>query len=289
MSAPATQKVTAEHLKRRAFLYVRQSTGRQVIENTESTQRQYALRQRAVGLGWPLDQITVIDSDLGQSGTSSVDRQGFQFLMTEVSMGRAGIVLGLEVSRLARNSVDWHRLLEICALARTLILDEDGIYDPAEFNDRLLLGLKGTMSEAELHFIRARMRGGVLNKAKRGEFATVLPIGLVYDELGRVVLDPDQQVQQTLRLFFETFRRVGSAFGVIRTFHQQGILFPRRRLRGTSDHDLFWGNWSIVRRCGFFETPVMPAPIFSEELRCTNGWKARVIVRSVCLAINGTR
>lgn len=242
MSTSPMQKVTAEHLKRRAFLYVRQSTGRQVIENTESTQRQYALRQRALGLGWPADQITIIDSDLGQSGASSVDRQGFQFLMTEVSMGRAGIVLGLEVSRLARNSVDWHRLLEICALASTLILDEDGVYDPSDFNDRLLLGLKGTMSEAELHFIRARMRGGVLNKAKRGEFATSLPIGFVYDEQGRVAFDPDQQVQQTLRLFFETFRRAGSAFAVIREFQQQGILFPRKRLRGTSDQDLFWGE-----------------------------------------------
>jgi DNA invertase Pin-like site-specific DNA recombinase len=242
MSIEAAQKVTAKHLERGAFVYIRQSTPQQVLENTESTQRQYALRQRAVALGWTPDQIAVIDTDLGQSGASATDREGFQKLMTEVSMGRAGIVLGLEVSRLARNSADWHRLLEISALTDTLILDEDGIYDPSDFNDRLLLGLKGTMSEAELHFIRARMRGGVLSKARRGEFATALPIGLVYDEQKRVVLDPDAQVQSTVRLLFETFRRVGSAFGVVRTFHEQGILFPRRRLRGNADSELFWGQ-----------------------------------------------
>ncbi len=142
MNGLQQQKVTAEHLKRDAYLYVRQSTLRQVCENTESKERQYALRQRAVALGWPLERIIVIDQDLGQSGASAVDREGFQRLVAEVGMGRAGIVLGLEVSRLARNSSDWHRLLEICALSDTLILDEDGIYDPSSFNDRLLLGLK---------------------------------------------------------------------------------------------------------------------------------------------------
>jgi DNA invertase Pin-like site-specific DNA recombinase len=141
MNMETSQKVTASHLKRTAFLYVRQSSPRQVIENTESTERQYALQKRAVALGWPTGQITVIDSDLGQSGATAADREGFQKLVTEVSLGRAGIVLGLEVSRLARNSADWHRLLEICALTDTLILDEDGVYDPAHFNDRLLLGL----------------------------------------------------------------------------------------------------------------------------------------------------
>jgi len=143
MTTEAHQKITAHHLKRGAYLYVRQSTIRQVLENTESTERQYGLRQRAVALGWSNDSIIVIDTDLGQSGASAVDREGFQRLVAEVGMGRAGIVLGLEVSRLARNSTDWHRLLEICALTQTLILDEDGVYDPAHFNDRLLLGLKG--------------------------------------------------------------------------------------------------------------------------------------------------
>lgn len=222
-----TKKVTASHLQRGAFLYIRQSSPRQVLENIESTERQYALQQRAVALGWTMGQITVVDSDQGQSGETAADREGFQKLVTEVSMGRAGIVLGLEVSRLARNCADWHRLLEICGLADTLILDEDGIYHPADFNDRLLLGLKGEMSAAELHVIRSRLRGGLLNKAKRGELAMQLPLGLAYDDAGRVVLDPDQQVQQAFRLLFETFRRVGTAFGVVRIFCQQGLGFPR--------------------------------------------------------------
>ena len=152
-----SNKVQARHLKRNAYLYVRQSTLRQVFENTESTKRQYALRQRAIALGWPQEQVVVIDSDLGQSGASAVDREGFQRLVTEVGLGRAGIVMGLEVSRLARNSTDWHRLLEICALADTLILDEDGIYDPAHFNDRLLLGPQGHDE-----------RGGAARAARRG-------------------------------------------------------------------------------------------------------------------------
>ena len=158
-------KVQPHHLERGAYLYVRQSSMRQVIENIESTKRQYALRGRAVALGWRDDQIIVIDNDQGESGASAAWREGFQRLVTDVGMGHAGIVMGLEVSRLARNNADWHRLLEICALADTLILDEDGVYDPASFNDRLLLGLKGTMSEAELHVLKARLRGGILNKA----------------------------------------------------------------------------------------------------------------------------
>ena len=158
MNSLAHQKITASHLQRRAYLYVRQSTLRQVVENTESTVRQYALRERAVALGWPLDRIIVLDGDQGQSGASAADRAAFQTLVAEVGLGRVGLVLGLEVSRLARNNRDWHQLLEICALTQTLILDEDGVYDPSSFNDRLLLGLKGTMSEAELHVLRAPAR-----------------------------------------------------------------------------------------------------------------------------------
>jgi DNA invertase Pin-like site-specific DNA recombinase len=236
MTSPhVAEKVTPRHLRRAAYLYVRQSTLRQVLENTESTQRQYALRQRAVALGWPSDQIVVIDSDLGQSGASAADREGFQRLVRDVSLGRAGLVMGLEVSRLARNSTDWHRLLELCALTDTLILDEDGLYEPAHFNDRLLLGLKGTMSEAELHVLRARLRGGILNKARRGELETPLPIGFVYDEATRVNLDPDQQIQGAIRTFFETFRRTGSATATVKAFREQQLLFPRRaRLSATS-------------------------------------------------------
>ena len=241
MTQETHQKVKATHLKRNAYLYVRQSTLRQVIENKESTKRQYALRQKAVALGWPEDRIIVIDNDLGQSGASAADREGFQRLVTEVSLGRAGIVLGLEVSRLARNSTDWHRLLEICALTDALILDEDGVYDPAHFNDRLLLGLKGTMSEAELHILRARLRGGMLNKAHRGELLIKPPIGLVYNSDGAMGLDPDQQVQQSLRLLFDTFRRTGSAMATVKTFHNQGLTFPRRVVGGPQSGELVWG------------------------------------------------
>jgi DNA invertase Pin-like site-specific DNA recombinase len=255
MNTEIPSKVTASQLKRSAFLYVRQSSPRQVLENTESTARQYALRKRAVALGWQEEQIIVIDNDLGQSGASAADREGFQKLVTEVSMGRAGIVLGLEVSRLARNSADWHRLLEICAIADTLILDEDGIYHPAQFNDRLLLGLKGTMSEAELHLIRARMRGGLLNKAKRGELATQLPFGFAYDDEGRVVFDPDQQVQQAIRCVFDTFRRVGSAFGVARVFRQQRWQFPCRLQESGKLAEIGWGDLDHFKVVSMLRNP----------------------------------
>jgi DNA invertase Pin-like site-specific DNA recombinase len=242
MTQDTHQKVSSLHLRRNAYLYIRQSTLRQVFENTESTKRQYGLRQKALALGWPEERIVVIDNDLGQSGASAADREGFQRLVTEVSLGRAGIVLGLEVSRLARNSTDWHRLLEICALTDTLILDEDGIYDPAHFNDRLLLGLKGTMSEAELHVLRARLQGGIRNKAQRGELIIKPPIGFVYNSEGALVLDPDQQVQQALHLLFDTFRRTGSATATVKLFRQQGLLFPRRVPGGPQKGERVWGT-----------------------------------------------
>ena len=233
-------KVTAAHLKRPAYLYVRQSTMRQVVEHTESTQRQYALKHRAVALGWPQDRVVTIDDDLGVSAASE-GRHGFAKLVSEVGLGQVGIVMGLEVSRLARNSSDWHRLLEICALTNTLILDEDGVYDPAHFNDRLLLGLKGTMSEAELHVLRARLMGGMLSKARRGELKMRLPIGLVYDPQDRVVLDPDQQVQQSLRRFFRTFLQVGTVHATVRAFAAENLRFPRRVHGGPHHGDVVWG------------------------------------------------
>ena len=168
-------KVQSHHLQRDAYLYIRQSSMRQVVENIESTQRQYDLRARATALGWADDRVIMIDCDQGESGASAAWREGFRRLVTDVGIGRAGIVMGLEVSRLARNNADWHRLLEICALAGTLILDEDGVYDPTNFNDRLLLGLRGAMSEAELHVLKARLRGGLLTKARRGEYRCPLP------------------------------------------------------------------------------------------------------------------
>lgn len=236
----AELKVTADHLKRDAYLYVRQSTLRQVAEHGESTQRQYALRDRAIAAGWAAEQIRIIDRDLGKSGSSAVTRDGFQQLVSEVALGKAGIVMGLEVSRLARNSADWHRLIELCALTATLILDEDGIYDPAEFNDRLLLGLKGTMSEAELHILKARMRGGQLNKARRGELAMHPPVGLIRRADGTIGLDPDAEVQNAIRLVFETFERTGSAIRTVRFFKEQGLLFPRRLRTGPDKGELLW-------------------------------------------------
>jgi DNA invertase Pin-like site-specific DNA recombinase len=253
--ADAHEKVNAGHLKRNAYLYVRQSTIRQVFENQESTKRQYALRQQAVALGWPVEQIVVIDTDLGQSGASAADREGFQKLVAEVSLGKAGIVLGLEVSRLARNCADWHRLLEICALMDTLILDEDGLYDPAQFNDRLLLGLKGTMSEAELHVIKARLQGGILNKAKRGELQCPLPVGFIYNAAHQPVRDPDKQVQESFRLFFETFQHTGSAMATIKTFHRQGLLFPRRLKKGPHKGDLLWVELTHSRALQVLHNP----------------------------------
>ena len=250
MSEQAAAKVTGAHLARTAYLYVRQSTLRQVLTNTESTARQYALRQKAIALGWPADAIVTIDTDQGQSGASAADREGFQRLVAEVGMGRAGIVLGLEVSRLARNNADWHRLLEICAMSGTLICDEDGLYDPTDFNDRLLLGLKGTMSEAELHFIRARLIGGQRSKARRGELQMPLPVGLVYDPAGKVVLDPDTGVQQAIRHLFTLFARTGSARAVVQQFNTDGLLFPVRVRTGTRKGELAWmplQHWRVLR------------------------------------------
>lgn len=230
-----SSKISSDHLSRNAYLYIRQSTLRQVLENTESTKRQYDLRQRALALGWSEDQIVSVDQDQGQSGQSAQEREGFQRLVADVGLGKAGIVMGLEVSRLARNCADWHRLLEICALTHTLILDEDGLYDPAHYNDRLLLGLKGTMSEAELHVLKARLVGGVLNKAKRAELKMPLPIGLIYDELDNVILDPDQQIQQSIRVFFSTFEQTGSAWATVQAYRRESLKFPKRGQAGSGE------------------------------------------------------
>lgn len=269
------QKVQARHLSRAAYLYVRQSTVRQVLENTESTERQYALQKRAVALGWPHETITVIDSDLGQSGSSAVDRVGFQKLVADVGIGHVGIVLGLEVSRLARNNSDWHRLLEICALTDTLILDEDGIYDPSHFNDRLLLGLKGTMSEAELHMLQARLRGGLLNKARRGELRCRLPIGFVYDQ-DRVVFDPDQQVQDSVRLLFKTYFRTGAAHATLKYFRREGLLFPNRLWGGRHSGELTWGALSLARIATILHNPWYAGVYAFGRSRCRIGHSSKV-------------
>jgi len=243
-------KVTAAHLSRTALLYVRQSSLRQVIHNTESAIRQYDLRGKAIALGWDASQVTVIDIDQGQSGASAADREGFQHLVAEVSLGHAGIVLGLECSRLARNNADWHQLLEICAMTGTLICDEDGLYDPRAFNDRLVLGMKGQISEAELHFIKARLRGGQLSKARRGELIMPLPVGLAYDAAGHVVLDPDAAIQGAVRHLFATFEATGSATAVVKAFRAAGLAFPWRHLKGPRKGEADWrplGHHTVLR------------------------------------------
>jgi DNA invertase Pin-like site-specific DNA recombinase len=224
------RKVTEAHRRRRAVVYVRQSTALQVAGNTESAARQYALRERAVALGWPLASVSVVDEDTGRSGASTDGRVGFKELAAEVGLGHVGLVLALETSRLARSSADWHQLLELCALTGTLIADQDGIYAPGEFNDRLLLGLKGTMSEAELHLIRARLDGGLRNKAARGELRVHLPVGFDRDEEDRIVLCADEQVRSAIAHVFALWRRLGSGRQVLTELVAEGCALPRRRL-----------------------------------------------------------
>src|SRR5258707_27993 len=236
----AASKVTPAHLSRQALLYIRQSSLKQVLHNTESAIRQYDLRGKAVSLGWAADQVTVIDIDQGHSGASAAGRGGFQQLVSEVSLGGAGLGLGLECSRLARNSADWHQLLELCGMTGTLICDEDGLYDPRNFNDRLLRGMKGQMSEAELHFIRARLRGGILSKARRGELITPLPVGLAHDAAGHVILDPDTAVRGALAHLFATFAATGSATACVKAFNAAGLSFPWRHRMGPRKGEIDW-------------------------------------------------
>ncbi|HSH82320.1 MAG TPA: recombinase family protein [Herpetosiphonaceae bacterium] len=234
-------KIRPDHLARPALIYVRQSTLFQVREHTASTARQYDLVQRARDLGWAREDIVVIDQDQGHSGASTIGRDGFQFLIAEVGLGRAGAVLSLEVSRLARSCSDWYRLLEICALTDTLVIDEEGVYDPGLYNDRLLLGFKGTMSEAELHWLRSRLLGGKLEKAQHGELRFRPPAGLILDLAGRVVLDPDEEVQQAIRLVFDLFEQVGSALAVVKHFNAHHLRFPNRLWGKRQAGELVWG------------------------------------------------
>jgi DNA invertase Pin-like site-specific DNA recombinase len=222
---------SAVHLRRDAYIYVRQSTLAQMTRNTESLHRQYDLSGRAKALGWAGNQIVVIDDDLGRSGSSAAGRRGFAELVADVGLGRAGIILSLEVSRLARNNTDWYQLLDLCALTDTLIADADGVYHPAAVNDRLLLGLKGTMSEAELHLLRSRLTEGLRNKAARGELRLNLPAGLDYDDDDQVIIAPDQAVAEAITTVFRRFGELGSARQVVVSLRADGLLLPRRNLR----------------------------------------------------------
>jgi len=237
-------KITTHHLARQAVVYLRQSSAAQVTHNRESTKRQYALAGKAHDLGWPDDRIVVIDEDLGLSGSGSVVRSGFQRLTAEVALGGVGLVLGLEVSRLARNNADWHRLIELAGLTDTLIGDGDGLYHPATFNDRLLLGLKGAMSEAELHVLRARLNGGIRNKAKRGELRRGLPVGFVWgEEAGEVRFHPDEQVTTAIATVFARFAEMGSVRRVWLWFRSEGVQFPLQMVQGG---EIRWGAASYT-------------------------------------------
>lgn len=240
-------KIRPEHLNRDALVYVRQSTMAQVRFNQESTQRQYALQEKALSLGWPEEHIRVIDGDLGISGSGRARRPGFAQLVTSVSLGEVGAVFGLEISRLARSSADLMKLLELCALFNTLVIDEDGVYDMSDFNDRLLIGLKGTMGEAELHFLHARMTGGKENAASKGELRFPLPVGYVYDPDGRIILDPDEAVRNAISALFREFRASGSAYGVVRYFAKNSLSFPKRAYGGAWDGKITWGTLTHSR------------------------------------------
>jgi len=248
-------KVTQDHLQKPVFIYVRQSTMGQVRYHQESTERQYALKHRAEEMGWLPHQIKVLDGDLGKSGARADGREDFKGLVAEVSMQNVGAVFAIEVSRLARSCADWHRLLELCAYTGTLIIDEDGCYNPAEFNDQLLLGLKGTMSQAELHFIRARLYGGKLNKAKKGELRFPLPVGFCFDEKDRIVLDPDEEVHGAVTMIFSAFRETGSAYGVVHKFAKLGLRFPKRSYGGVWQGKLVWGGLTHARVLGVLKNP----------------------------------
>ena len=248
-------KIRAEHLNREALVYVRQSTMAQVRFNQESTQRQYALRERALSLGWAEEHIRIIDGDLGISGSGRSKRPGFAQLVTSVSLGEVGAVFGLEISRLARSSADLMKLLELCGLFGTLVIDEDGIYDMSDFNDRLLIGLKGTMGEAELHFLHARMIGGKENAASRGELRFPLPVGYIYDPDGRTIMDPNEEIQHAVATLFKAFRTTGSAYGVVRYFAENSLSFPKRAYGGAWDGKITWGTLTHSRVLAVIHNP----------------------------------
>jgi DNA invertase Pin-like site-specific DNA recombinase len=248
-------KILPPHLQRQAIIYLRQSTSQQVEFNRESTERQYALAQRAQDLGWDASQIQVFDGDLGKSGQSTLGRMDFHRLMAAVGLGEVGAVFALEASRLSRSQADWHKLLDICALTDTLVIDHDGIYNPNDFNDRVILGFKGTWSHTELHGIRLRLQGAKQHKANKGELRCTPPTGYVYDNIGQLVLDPDEGVVATIQLLFDQFRQLGTAFKVMSYFAQNQIPFPRRVWEAGNPGMLRWGSLNLSRILAILHNP----------------------------------
>ena len=251
-----SSKVLGRHLERWALVYVRQSTVQQVNRNQESTRLQYALQDRALALGWETSRVVVIDDDLGRSACSAEGRPGFQRLVAEVGLDHVGVLLGIEMSRFARSCRDWHQLLEICALFGTLIADLDGVYDPSNYNDRLLLGLKGTMSEAELHILKRRMLDGRTAKAQRGELVVRVPIGYVQRPSGEVVKDPDEQAQAFVETVFEQFARIGTVYGVQRYLKDHGLNVPVRERFGPKTGELAWSRPSHTTLANILKHPM---------------------------------
>src|SRR5947209_13544128 len=250
------EKIRAFQRERLAVVYVRQSTVQQVLDHQESTRLQYGLVSRAQALGWATERVLVIDDDLGKSGTSAQNRAGFQRLVSEVSLDHVGIIFGVEMSRLARSNKDWHQLLELCALFHTLIADLDGVYDPAQFNDRLLLGLKGTMSEAELHILKARMLEGRRAKARRGELGKPVPMGYLRRPSGVVVLDPDEQAQGTIRQVFDLFERFRTVGKVLCYLVEHDIRMPVRTPGGPGKGELEWRRANRPSLYNLFGNPI---------------------------------
>tara|TARA_R110002020_G_scaffold87495_1_gene215672 strand:- start:166 stop:2232 length:2067 start_codon:yes stop_codon:yes gene_type:complete len=240
-------KIQSQHRQKAAFVYLRQSTMHQVMHNQESTERQYALQQKAIDYGWNPTMIRILDGDLGRSGSNTAGREDFKTLVSEVSLDKVGAIFVLEASRLSRSSADWNRLLELCSLTGTLIIDQDGCYNPSEFNDQLLLGLKGTMSQAELHLIRARLYGAKINKAKKGELRFPLPVGYVYDPDGNITFDPDAQVCHVIQMVFDLYREKQSAYAVTQHFGRNNIQFPKRAYGGRWKGKLVWGKVTYER------------------------------------------
>ena len=248
-------KINPHHTERMAYVYLRQSTMAQVLHHQESTERQYALKNRASECGWQTEKIRVLDGDLGISGAHMTNREDFKTLVADVSLNKVGAIFALEASRLSRSSSDWNRLFELCSLTDTLIIDEDGCYNPTDFNDQLLLGMKGIMSQAELHFIRARLQGGKLNKAKKGALRFPLPVGFCYDEEGRIVPDSDEEVRSVVKLLFETFQQTGSGYAVVQKFGHLNLKFPKRAYGGVWKGKLIWGRLTYERVRGILKNP----------------------------------
>ena len=283
-----SELVTAQHLQRKALIYIRQSTPHQVLSNQESLRLQYALQQRALELGWRAEDIEIIDADLGVTATSALHRVGFQELVAKVTLGQVGLILSVDVMRLSRNCSDWYPLLDVCGYRGCLIADRDGIYDPGSANGRLLLGLKGQLSELELHTIRARMTAGLLNKAQRGELALTLPIGLVRDAIGKVQKDPNREIQDRLELIFTTFLRVRSASKVLPFLNTHELCLPRRDRFG----DVIWKKPTVAAILQILKNPAYagafvygktrsvrkdPTSLRSQEIRLPmEQWKIRV-------------